>query len=94
MKFWWPQTEAIIATLYAYLATSDAKYLEMHKAISDWTYKHLPMLNMVNGMAISTATALWPSRQGQYIQRSLPHTPHDDQERNAHRRHHGQPVSL
>ncbi|MCI9043279.1 MAG: N-acylglucosamine 2-epimerase [Muribaculaceae bacterium] len=42
MKFWWPQTEAIIATLYAYLATSDAKYLEMHKAISDWTYKHLP----------------------------------------------------
>ncbi len=35
MKFWWPQTEAIIATLYAYLATSDAKYLEMHKAISD-----------------------------------------------------------
>ena len=35
-----------------------------------------------------------PARQGQYIQRSLPHTPHDDQERNAHRRHHGQPVSL
>ena len=31
MKFWWPQCEAVIATLYAYQATGDAKYLEMHK---------------------------------------------------------------
>lgn len=42
MKFWWPQTEAIIATLYAYQATGDEKYLEMHKKISDWTYVHFP----------------------------------------------------
>lgn len=42
MKFWWPQTEAIIATLYAYQATGDKKYLEMHKQISDWTYAHFP----------------------------------------------------
>ena len=42
MKFWWPQTEAIIATLYAYLATKDEKYLEMHKQVSDWTYAHFP----------------------------------------------------
>lgn len=42
MKFWWPQTEAIIATLYAYLATHDPKYLEWHKMIHDWTYNHLP----------------------------------------------------
>ena len=42
MKFWWPQTEAIIATLYAYQATKDEKYLEMHKQISDWTYSHFP----------------------------------------------------
>lgn len=42
MKFWWPQTEAIIATLYAYQASGDPKYLEMHKKISDWTYKHFP----------------------------------------------------
>lgn len=42
MKFWWPQTEAIIATLYAYLATKDEKYLHMHKKISDWTYAHFP----------------------------------------------------
>lgn len=42
MKFWWPQTEAIIATLYAYQASGDEKYLAMHKQISDWTYKHFP----------------------------------------------------
>ena len=42
MKFWWPQTETIIATLYAYEATGDAKYLDMHKQISDWTYAHFP----------------------------------------------------
>lgn len=42
MKFWWPQTEAIIATLYAYRATHDEKYLAMHKQISDWTYMHFP----------------------------------------------------
>lgn len=42
MKFWWPQTEAIIATLYAYEATGDSKYLEMHRLVNDWTYKFLP----------------------------------------------------
>ena len=42
MKFWWPQTEAIIATLYAYKVTGDEKYLRMHKQISDWTYAHFP----------------------------------------------------
>ena len=42
MKFWWPQTEAIIATLYAYLATGDGKYLEYHKQVSDWAYTHFP----------------------------------------------------
>lgn len=42
MKFWWPQTEAIIATLYAYLLTGAEKYLDMHKLISDWTYAHFP----------------------------------------------------
>lgn len=42
MKFWWPQTEAIIATLYAYQATKDEKYLDMHCQISDWTYAHFP----------------------------------------------------
>ena len=33
---------AIIATLYAYLATGNEKYLDMHKQISDWTYTHFP----------------------------------------------------
>ena len=42
MKFWWPQTEAIIATLYAYLATGNDKYIKWHKMAHDWTYGHLP----------------------------------------------------
>ena len=42
MKFWWPQTEAIIATLYAYQATGDERYLDLHRQVSDWTYGHFP----------------------------------------------------
>lgn len=42
MKFWWPQTEAIIATLYAYLATHEERYLKMHRAINEYTYGHFP----------------------------------------------------
>lgn len=42
MKFWWPQTEGIIAALYAYEATGDPKYIEMHKKVNDWAYDHLP----------------------------------------------------
>jgi N-acylglucosamine 2-epimerase len=42
MKFWWPQCEAIIASLYAYLATGDDEYLYRHQKISEWTYAHFP----------------------------------------------------
>lgn len=42
MKFWWPHCEAIICTLYAYEATGDQKYLELHSRVSDWTYAHFP----------------------------------------------------
>ena len=42
MKFWWPQCETIIASLYAYLATSDDEYIYKHQRISEWTYAHFP----------------------------------------------------
>ena len=42
MKFWWPHCEAIICTLYAYEATGDEKYLELHRRVSEWTYAHFP----------------------------------------------------
>ena len=42
MKFWWPQCETIIASLYAYLATGDDEYLYRHQRISEWTYAHFP----------------------------------------------------
>lgn len=42
MKFWWPQCETIIASLYAYLGTGDEKYLYRYERISEWTYAHFP----------------------------------------------------
>ncbi len=42
MKFWWPQCETIIASLYAYLGTGDDEYLYRHERISEWTYAHFP----------------------------------------------------
>ena len=42
MKFWWPQTEAVIATLYCYLATGNQHYLDLHRQTNDWMYEHLP----------------------------------------------------
>lgn len=42
MKFWWPQNEAIIATLYAAVLTGDPKYTEMHREIHDWAYRYFP----------------------------------------------------
>ena len=42
MKFWWPQCEAIIATLMSYDLTKNEKYADWHKMIHDWTFKHFP----------------------------------------------------
>ena len=42
MKFWWPQCETIISSLYAYLGTGDEKYLYRHERSSEWTYAHFP----------------------------------------------------
>ena len=42
MKFWWPQNEAIIATLLAYLLTGESRYANMHRQAHDWAYTHFP----------------------------------------------------
>jgi N-acylglucosamine 2-epimerase len=42
MKFWWPQNEAIIATLMAYQMTGNEKYARWHQMIHDWTYAYFP----------------------------------------------------
>ena len=40
MKFWWPQNEAIIATLYAYTLTQNPKYADWHQLIHDWAHNY------------------------------------------------------
>jgi N-acylglucosamine 2-epimerase len=42
MKFWWPQTEALIASLYAFKLTGDLKYYEMHKTVHSYMYRVFP----------------------------------------------------
>ena len=42
MKFWWPQCETIIATLFAYRITGNISYLEKHKLIHDYTFDLFP----------------------------------------------------
>lgn len=40
MKFWWPQNEAIIATLLAYVMTGNEKYADWHAKIHQYAYQH------------------------------------------------------
>lgn len=42
MKFWWPQNETIIATLFAWLLTGETKYAEWHQQLHDWAYRVFP----------------------------------------------------
>ncbi len=42
MKFWWPQNEAIIATLLAYHLTGKEKYARWHALVHDWAHEKFP----------------------------------------------------
>ncbi len=42
MKFWWPQCEAIIATLMAYTLTQEPTYLQQYKQVHNWAHTHFP----------------------------------------------------
>ncbi|MCH1438136.1 MAG: AGE family epimerase/isomerase, partial [Rubripirellula sp.] len=42
MKFWWPQCEAIIATLLAFQLTGRQKYADWYQKIHHWAYQHFP----------------------------------------------------
>jgi len=41
MKFWWPQNEAIIATLMAWDLTGDKEFRRWHAQAHDWAFAHL-----------------------------------------------------
>ena len=38
MKFWWPQNEAIIATLLAHLVTGESRYADWHRKVHAYGY--------------------------------------------------------
>ena len=40
MKFWWPQNEAIIATLLAYIQTGEEKYAGWHRQVHHYAHQH------------------------------------------------------
>jgi len=42
-KPWWVQTEALVATAYAYRHTKEDWCLEWHKRIQDYAYSHYPV---------------------------------------------------
>lgn len=42
MKFWWPQCEAIIATLLAYTMTGEKKYADWHRKIHAYAHEKFP----------------------------------------------------
>lgn len=42
MKFWWPQNEAIIATLMAWRLTGEERYAAWHRRIHEWAHRHFP----------------------------------------------------
>ncbi|MEM7311160.1 MAG: AGE family epimerase/isomerase [Planctomycetota bacterium] len=42
MKFWWPHAEAILATLFAHLATGEERYAAWHGEVHRWAHAHFP----------------------------------------------------
>ena len=40
MKFWWPQCETVIASLYAFRLTRDERYLEIWCKANEWMLQH------------------------------------------------------
>jgi N-acylglucosamine 2-epimerase len=44
MKYWWPHTEAIYATLLAYALTGKGEYAAWFEKVLDWSLAHFPDL--------------------------------------------------
>ena len=42
MKFWWPQCETILAGLYAFRATGQERFLEIHRQAHEYAYRFFP----------------------------------------------------
>ena len=79
MKFWWPQCETIIASLYAYLGTGNEEYLYRHQRISEWTYAHFPDQDYPEwyGYLHRDGTVAQPAK-GNIFKGSVPRSTYDD----------------
>ncbi len=42
MKFWWPHSESLLATLLAFQLTGQVKYLAWHQQVHEWAFAHFP----------------------------------------------------
>lgn len=42
MKLWWVHNEAVLATLFAYRLTGDARFLEWYRRIDAWAWQRFP----------------------------------------------------
>ena len=64
MKYWWPHTEAIYATLLAYALTGLGTYEQWFERALDWSLAHFPDREHGEWFGYSTATAQsrWTSR--------------------------------
>lgn len=62
MKFWWPQCETIIASLYAYLGTGDENISIVTSASASGLTLTSPTLSTASGTATCIATEQWRSR--------------------------------
>ena len=65
MKFWWPQCEAIIASLYAYLGTGDEEYLYRHQRMDIRPFSRYRIRRMVRLFA--SRRYCGAARQGQSV---------------------------
>jgi len=68
MKFWWPQTETILATLLAHLLTGAPKYAQWHQDVHEWADSHFRdsehgewfgYLHRDGGLSTATKGNLW-----------------------------------
>lgn len=42
LKYWWPNNEAEIGLMYAFIGTGDSAYHEKYRKVHEWVFAHFP----------------------------------------------------